>query len=410
MAKPHVKPTSLSIADYSSQATATDRFGRQKNGLTQLSFGLFGEVGGLLAALKKASRDKLAESKAKFAQEEIGDALWYLVVLAHHGKVSPDDLGRAAMTRLRAMLEEAPRKAKGSVTFEQIDSLAELHHPEHQGGKRELRLRALAASVGEFTKSPSAEFKKWPADKVADVMGDLLAQLTLVARSFDLDLATTARANLKKTKARWPGEDPVYAPLFDEVDFKEHEKLPRGNFRIDFIARDLGGREVVVQQWNGVNIGDPLTDNSDEEDFYRYHDVFHLAYMAHLGWSPVLRALLKRKRKSVPKVDENQDGARAVIIEEGIATWIFRYAGERDEHLFRNVKPGQLDFGLLKQIQSMVRGYEVQDCPPWQWERAILAGFEMFRKLKERKEGSVIVNIEKHTIRFKSTLPQGASA
>ena len=37
------------------------------------------------------------------------------------------------------------------------------------------------------------------------------------------------------------------------------------------------------------------------------------------GWSPVLRSLLKLKRKTDPELDENQDGARATIIEEGIA-------------------------------------------------------------------------------------------
>ncbi|MEN2469325.1 hypothetical protein [Burkholderia sp. GS2Y] len=57
---------------------------------------------------------------------------------------------------------------------------------------------------------------------------------------------------------------------------------------------------------------------------------FHLAYVAHLGWSPVIRALLKLKRKSDPKLDENEDGARAAIIEEGIATWIFNHADHHD--------------------------------------------------------------------------------
>nr|WP_273018726.1 hypothetical protein [Pseudomonas sp. BW16M2] len=32
--------------------------------------------------------------------------------------------------------------------------------------------------------------------------------------------------------------------------------------------------------------------------------------------------MLKRKHKSDPKKDENEKGARAMIIEEGIATWI----------------------------------------------------------------------------------------
>jgi aryl-alcohol dehydrogenase-like predicted oxidoreductase len=52
--------------------------------------------------------------------------------------------------------------------------------------------------------------------------------------------------------------------------------------------------------------------------------------LRYLGWSPVLRGLLKRKRKSNAKIDENEDGARAAIIEEGIATWIFNNAKRRN--------------------------------------------------------------------------------
>ena len=47
--------------------------------------------------------------------------------------------------------------------------------------------------------------------------------------------------------------------------------------------------------------------------------MFHFAHAVYLGWSPVLRALLKSKRKSDPRFDENQDGARAQIIEEGVS-------------------------------------------------------------------------------------------
>ena len=49
---------------------------------------------------------------------------------------------------------------------------------------------------------------------------------------------------------------------------------------------------------SGEKIGDELTDNAYKDDGYRFHDVFHSAYVAILGWSPVIRKLLKRKRKS----------------------------------------------------------------------------------------------------------------
>src|SRR5258708_3029872 len=102
-----------------------------------------------------------------------------------------------------------------------------------------------------------------------------------------------------------------------------------------FIERSMGGRPYVVQQLNGANIGSLLTENRHEPDDYPFHDVFHLAFAAILGWSPTLRALLKLKRKSRPETDENEDGARAGIIEEGISTWIFNHGARNSD--FRNV-------------------------------------------------------------------------
>jgi MazG C-terminal domain len=127
--------------------------------------------------------------------------------------------------------------------------------------------------------------------------------------------------------------------------------------------------------------------------------VFHLAYAAILGWSPVLRSLFKVKRKSDPEVDENQDGARANLIEEGIATWIFNH-GVRN-HDFRNM--ASLDYALLKAIRELVIGYEVEDRPLWQWEWAILEGFRIFREIKkpENRGGVVIADLEAHTIAFR---------
>ncbi len=400
-----VKPSPLSVADYFAKAGDTDRFRDEPDGLTQLCFGLFGEVGSLLAALKKVSRDELLESETHFAGEEIGDALWYLVSLAHHGNVGPDALGAACMLSLRKRLNEAAIQPGAGVTFEAIDSLVELHRAEHDG-QREGLLRNLASSSGALTAASQEEFKEWATEKVAAVLGDLMAQLALVARCFQLGLATTARANLVKIRDRWPGESPQFCRLFDDTNCEEHERLPR-QFEIEFIPRRIGKRSVVVQQLHGVNIGDPLTDNSHVPDGYSYHDVFHLSYVAHLGWSPVIRALLKLKRKSRDHIDENEDGARAIIIEEGIATWIFNHAHERKD--FEGVEVGKLEFGLLKQVRSMVKGYEVRECPWWQWERAILRGFEVFRELRKHERGIVAVDMVKRTLTFKPVNEAGAA-
>jgi hypothetical protein len=160
----------------------------------------------------------------------------------------------------------------------------------------------------------------------------------------------------------------------------------------------VAGKTYVIQLCNGVEIGSRLTDNKTVEDDYRFHDVFHLANAAILGWSPCLRALFKLKRKSSPDIDEMQDGARAILIEEGLSTLIFHHALRLN--YFASVKT--LDYSLLKAVQDFVSGYEVDQCPLWQWEQAILDGFEVFRKLRKYRRGVVIADLIKRSIDFEA--------
>ncbi len=201
------------------------------------------------------------------------------------------------------------------------------------------------------------------------------------------------RRNIVKTLGRWP-ETIDWGPLFD-ANFPLEEQLPR-RMTIVFSERVISGRPYVVEQLNGVNIGSRLTDNKLEPDDYRFHDVFHLAFAAILGWSPTLRALLKLKRKSNPATDETEDGARAIIIEEGISTWIFNQ-GVRNS-FYRSANG--VDYDLLKAVHELVRGYEVEARPIWQWEQAILEGFRIFRELREHRGGAVSIDLDQRTIQF----------
>jgi hypothetical protein len=171
--------------------------------------------------------------------------------------------------------------------------------------------------------------------------------------------------------------------------------LPR-KLEITFREKSVGGRTYVIQSSHGLNLGDRLTDNRPDPDDYRFHDVFHLSYAAILGWSPVLRALLKVKRKSTPHVDEQQDGARAIITEEGISNWIFAH-GLRHQ-AFDGVD--SLDFALLKTIREMVKGYEVESRPLWMWEHAILEGFRVFRELQRHRGGTVTANLTSRSLTY----------
>ena len=402
MARAPKKYTALSLEAYARKAGETDRFSDEEPSThyANLTFGYFGEIGGLLAALKKVRRDWLRESEADVAGEEIGDALWYLVAAASVCDVAPRKLGSACLTYLRERFGEAPKAAPTSTGFPEFDGITALHRVSIRR-TRDALLPELAEYAGAMTRlSPSHMLALPPADRAARY-GQLLGLLAMVSARFGLNFGELARRNLEKIADRWPGKVRTYHELFDGA-MEPHEQLPR-QFEVEFIQRKVGSRLLVVQQIRGLNVGDPLTDNSHKPDGYRFHDVFHLAYAVHLGWSPVIRALLKVKRKSDPQVDENEDGARAAIIEEGIATWIFNHAKRR--RLFADVEEGRLEYALLKQVRAMVDGYEVDRCPLWQWERAILEGFRVFRLLKDNKGGIATIDLNARAIDYKATSP-----
>lgn len=389
----------LTIADYARRAAKSARFGSDKASLQKVRYGYFGEIGGLLAALKKVQRDELFEPETEFAAEELGDAVWYLFAVAHIGGVAPAELGEACLLDLRKRFSEVAKASLGEITFRHIDGIVATQGRDHRP-KQEQLLGDLAETAGILAQDDRKQRKLQEDHKLADQLGHLLALLAITVDSFDLKLEDVARSNLVKINGRWPGDEWIYHPFFDgSPKYPDYEQFER-EFSVKFEERIGNGKPHVVQSINGVFVGDRLTDNSVEPDGYRFHDVFHLAYVAHLGWSPVIRGLLKRKRKSDPNVDENQDGARAMIIEEGIATWIFNHAKVRK--FYAGVEEGKLDYGLLKQIHSMVQGYEVDACPLWQWERAILEGFRVFREMKDAGGGLVRVDMNKRTIAFET--------
>lgn len=82
-----------------------------------------------------------------------------------------------------------------------------------------------------------------------------------------------------------------------DADYEAAERFPRRVVAV-FRGTREGSRVEVRTEINGRIIGSALTDNAYQDDGYRFHDVFHLAYAAILGWSPVLRSLLRLKRQS----------------------------------------------------------------------------------------------------------------
>jgi hypothetical protein len=230
--------------------------------------------------------------------------------------------------------------------------------------------------------------------------GDASSRLTTFAdrylqalKAARVTFAEVVRKNLMKTVGRFLPPDYANLPDFDR-DFKPEEQLPR-HFEITIDQRSSGRSYLRM---NGVFIGDPLTDNILDPDGYRFHDVFHFAHAAILHWSPTFRALIKHKRKSNPKVDDAQDGGRAVVVEEGLSAWIF--ARSKELNYFEGQK--RLSFGLLKTIQQFVAGYEVEACPLSLWEIAILRGYEVFRQVKSNLGGTIVCDRLTRSVEYRA--------
>jgi NTP pyrophosphatase (non-canonical NTP hydrolase) len=381
---------SLTIAEYAKQAAYTD----QKRGARALGFsmlGLFGEAGGLLSEAKKKQRD--AASYLGYADgvtEELGDVLWYLAAIARRSRLSLQDIAAAAARDDDIWAEGVNQ----DLTFH---ALQPTHIPLVKAPTPafEATLLALAGDVGKLIH----DFRPGQPSNAVELRRRLISvlrRLVQAANEAGVTMEGAAIKNLHKIFDRWP-RDKIYPQPFDATMDTE-EQLPR-RIVIDVYERTVRSQTYVFQRSSGVFVGDRLTDNSAEPDDYRFHDVFHYAYVAVLGWSPVIRSLLRLKRKSVPKLDEVEDGARAILIEEGVTTWLFGQAQQLE--FFANVKPGGLPLDMLKHVRQFVAGYEAADCPLWLWEEAILQGYSAFRFLRRHRRGRVSIDFPNRRLRIK---------
>lgn len=256
----------------------------------------------------------------------------------------------------------------------------------------------LAGETGQLL----SEYKKHLRDgkahclfkeRVSEELGDLLWYIANVASKFDLSLSEIAAANLAKVEQRWTGER--NKPLTFDSDLPEGERLPR-RFEVELIDVDGEARRHVRVLIDGKPFGAELTDNAYDPDGYRFHDVFHFSYAAVLGWSPITRALLRRKRKSRPLLDEVEDGGRAAVIEEGVAALVFDYA--RRHRFLEGV--GALDFQILRTIKDMTSHLEVEQCTTGEWELAILQGFNVWRAVLAARGGRIAVDLDERRLTF----------
>ena len=361
----------VTIAEFEAQAAATDQNPDDPD--TPL-LGLVGEVGSLLSAFKKKRRDTDAFfGYHESVVEELGDVLWYISRVAKHGGTSlAEVLGCATGNTSELLHFDA---------FSTSDSADE-------GA-----LLRLASEAGDLAKRFGEGAYKQNVNALRGDLVKLLRPLLQAASAEAVRLEDAALYNIRKTEDRWPTVR-VF-PIPKDEGLHIDEQLPR-KMRVLIYERKVHDTKFVFQKIGGVLVGDRLTDNHLPPDDYRFHDVFHFAHAAVLAWSPTTRALLKIKRKSQRELDENQDGARAILIEEGLTTWIFETA--KQYRFFANTP--KLGFDLLKNVKRFVRGYEAEELPMWLWESAILQGYAVFRELTEKRSGAVVTDMEQRRIWF----------
>ena len=294
------------LRDYMLKIKSTDKL--PQNDLQPVLMGLFGEVGSIMATVKKNCREKTAYAGYQQAvKEEFGDTLWYFTTLCRRLEIGVDTIfSEVANQDGYSKRIAASDLLDGPVShISSVNSLPTLNKTLLNLGE------ATAAMLGI----------KDLDEQTHDLLRTFSDCYIQALQAAEVRFSEIVHMNIKKTRERFLDPDPSDLPRFDS-NFPDEEQLPM-NFKIN-VTQQKSGQSYL--QWNGVFIGHPLTDNIILPDGYRFHDVFHFAHAAILHWSPTFRALINQKRKSDPKVDEVQDGGRAIVVEEGLTAWLFSCA------------------------------------------------------------------------------------
>lgn len=422
------------ISDYLAFVTDTDSAPKKDRDAKEVAiYGLAGEIGSLVAALK---RRLLSDGRTHWNApnpkiiEEMGDCLWYLFALGDAHGIGADFLAKdveglqnelgstdARSVRIRERLGQQAKEflqaaptfialfTSGQATLDDYRRLAYLTRRTEDDQLVEVCIAVLQQLAAELfrTKLPTIELelnKRLEDRDFMVILGETAWHLAALASLYGLTLVQVAEANMAKVTRRYVRNAP---PLPDEAA-PEDERFP-GRFSVSFVSVGEGRSRMYLE---GRRLGDDLTDNARKEDGYRFHDVMHLALVAKLGWSPVLRGMMKRKRKSDPKTDEVEDGARAKIVEEAVVNAIHAEGrrlvalapGEPEAQQPMFINSGDVTFSFLRQLEHFVDGLEVQESGYWQWEEAIVEGSAIFQQLRQHRRGTVHIDLGARTISF----------
>lgn len=163
-------------------------------------------------------------------------------------------------------------------------------------------------------------------------------------------------------------------------------EIPR-KFEVVITEAFKDGRFVAKSFYKEKPFGNDLTDNNYVDDGYRFHDIFHLAYAAVLGWSPLVRNFIGCQRNIY------DDSLAAIKIEEMISAVVFALSEPDFYKNNKNVKKK-----ILTTIQKFITTLEVKDRSFQEWEKAILVGFDAWHKIRKYRRGIVKVNLNRKTL------------
>jgi NTP pyrophosphatase (non-canonical NTP hydrolase) len=400
-------------------------------------YGLAAEIGSVVAAVKKRLLAEGGNETWNIANdeivEELGDVVWYCFSLARLANIDKPvnifahdianlkrEIGASddRAERIRGVLdptkteeflraaESFPRHTRG-MEFEDYQNIAFLTARTKDRTLVEVCLAVLWQLSAQLfrRKLPAIELElnKSLRDKpINDSLGEIAWHVSALASIFNLKLSDIARRNIDKVSYRLDRSHPT--PLHD-LNYPKSEQFP-ARFEVVFVTISKGRSRMYI---NGRQLGNELTDNARDDDGYRFHDVMHLANVAKLGWSPVVRGLMGRKRKSNTETDEVEDGARAQIVEEAVvkaihsegtrlATLQGKASTGRPVWLFSS--PTDITFRFLKFLHSFVVDVEVSKNRYWEWEEAIVQGHSIFHSLRCEGQGTVTVDLAERSIKY----------
>jgi hypothetical protein len=299
------------------------------------------------------------------------------------------------------MIKLDPADDGAHLTLDRYQELAAATDLEGSSDNKMVPLLGLGGEIGaliaEFKKKIRPDGKGYvDFDNVVRVeLGDILWYLAALARRIDTPLSQIAHKNLVKTRSRWIAPDGPPEVPFD-VGVPDRQRIPRQFDAVFTTETDDKGLVRCNLRFESQELGDPIDDNARHEDHYRYHDVFHIAHAAVLGWSPVLRLLIRRKRGYDPETDRVEDGARAIATEEAVTAMVFELS--KAWNYFDGA--ANVDDGILNSVMAVTSRLEGGSLPGAQWERAILAGYAVWRELRDNQGGRVTVDLDRAAIRY----------